>query len=84
MRIFHDRLIDENDKAVVLDLLRGVITSKFSSAAEHVMADPILFGNFAHVPAMLEDDSVQQVSRFDHTYASMSTKYAQIFASSNN
>lgn len=61
LRIFHDRLIDENDKGVVLDLLRGVIGSKFSSSAEHVIADPILFGNFATVPAMLEDDSIQAV-----------------------
>lgn len=61
MRIFHDRLIDENDKGVVLELLRSVICSKFSSAAEYVLADPILFGNFATVPAMLEDDSGQAV-----------------------
>lgn len=82
MRIFHDRLIDENDKAVVLELLRGVISSKFSSAADHVLEDPILFGSFASVPAMLEDDSVPAVRNHSISHSLFCTVLGHICLSS--
>lgn len=62
MRIFHDRLIDEQDKALVVEGIKIVVLSKFPSFSDQVLADPILFGNFANVPDSMEDDTVSAVS----------------------
>lgn len=61
LRIFHDRLIDAHDKSVVLDHVKTVVSSKFSSFAEHVLENPILMGSFAKVPAAFEEDAVAPV-----------------------
>ena len=49
LRIFHDRLINQDDKAVVLGQITDLINSKYGGAAEHVLADPSLFGDFRYV-----------------------------------
>lgn len=56
MRIFHDRLIDAHDKAVVLDHIKTIVSSKFSSFANQVLENPILMGSFGKVPDFLEND----------------------------
>lgn len=63
MRIFHDRLIDAHDKAVVLDLIKEVVSSKFSSFANEVLENPVLMGSFAKVPDILENDSATATVR---------------------
>ncbi|KAK7889071.1 hypothetical protein WMY93_024631 [Mugilogobius chulae] len=46
LRIFHDRLIDEADKALVQRHVRSLVEEHFPSAAESVLKEPILFGDY--------------------------------------
>ncbi|KAM3610556.1 uncharacterized protein V6R79_005609 [Siganus canaliculatus] len=46
LRIFHDRLIDVNDKALVQGHIKNLIEENFQSDTEAVMRDPILFGDY--------------------------------------
>jgi hypothetical protein len=55
MRVFHDRLICAEDKALALTKLTELVENKFPSCAQHTLADPILFGDFR--AAGLEDAS---------------------------
>jgi dynein heavy chain len=49
MRIFHDRLISADDKAVFVKKLDSLVQEKFGAFAEHANANPILFGDFRNV-----------------------------------
>ncbi|XP_044296574.1 dynein axonemal heavy chain 10 isoform X1 [Varanus komodoensis] len=46
LRVFHDRLINETDKALVQGHIQTLIEDNFKDDAEHAMRDPILFGDF--------------------------------------
>jgi dynein heavy chain len=46
LRIFHDRLISEEDKAVVQTKIRELVNDKYGMHADTVLADPILFGDY--------------------------------------
>ncbi|XP_028270606.1 dynein heavy chain 10, axonemal isoform X2 [Parambassis ranga] len=46
LRIFHDRLIDETDKALVQGYIKNLVEEHFKSNMEAVMRDPILFGDY--------------------------------------
>jgi dynein heavy chain len=46
LRIFHDRLISEEDKAVVQTKIRELVNDKYGMHADSVLADPILFGDY--------------------------------------
>uniref|UniRef100_A0A8D3AXA9 AAA+ ATPase domain-containing protein n=1 Tax=Scophthalmus maximus TaxID=52904 RepID=A0A8D3AXA9_SCOMX len=46
LRIFHDRLIDETDKAMVQGHIKNLIEEHFNSDMEAVIRDPILFGDY--------------------------------------
>jgi len=46
MRIFHDRLISTDDKAVVLGKMQSIVQERFAGNAERVLAEPLLFGDF--------------------------------------
>uniref|UniRef100_A0A670KBP0 Dynein axonemal heavy chain 10 n=1 Tax=Podarcis muralis TaxID=64176 RepID=A0A670KBP0_PODMU len=46
LRVFHDRLINEVDKALVEGHIQALVESNFKDDLEHVMRDPILFGDF--------------------------------------
>ncbi|XP_051490092.1 dynein axonemal heavy chain 10 [Apus apus] len=46
LRVFHDRLIDEEDKALVQGHIKNLIEENFSQDLEEAMRDPILFGDF--------------------------------------
>ncbi|XP_072207474.1 dynein axonemal heavy chain 10 [Excalfactoria chinensis] len=46
LRVFHDRLINEADKALVQGHIKNLIEENFSDELEHAMRDPILFGDF--------------------------------------
>jgi dynein heavy chain, axonemal len=48
LRIFHDRLINQEDKTIVVNQITDLISSKYSGAAEHVLADPSVFGDFRY------------------------------------
>ncbi|NXX13493.1 DYH10 protein, partial [Podargus strigoides] len=46
LRVFHDRLINEADKALVQDHIKNLIEENFNDDLEQAMRDPILFGDF--------------------------------------
>ncbi len=47
MRVFSDRLINEDDRAVVSDkLMSSLVKSTFDDAYEYVMENPCLYGDF--------------------------------------
>ncbi|NWU99300.1 DYH10 protein, partial [Upupa epops] len=46
LRVFHDRLINEVDKALVQGHIKNLIEENFGDALEYAMRDPILFGDF--------------------------------------
>ncbi|XP_074463065.1 dynein axonemal heavy chain 10 [Larus michahellis] len=46
LRVFHDRLINEADKALVQGHVKNLIEENFRDDLEYAMRDPILFGDF--------------------------------------
>ncbi|NWI34931.1 DYH10 protein, partial [Sula dactylatra] len=46
LRVFHDRLINEADKALVQGHIKKLIEENFRDDLEQAMRDPILFGDF--------------------------------------
>ncbi|XP_058707745.1 dynein axonemal heavy chain 10 [Poecile atricapillus] len=46
LRVFHDRLINETDKKLVQGHIKTLVEEHFSDDLEHVMRDPVLFGDF--------------------------------------
>ncbi|KAM6051570.1 dynein axonemal heavy chain 10-like [Theristicus caerulescens] len=46
LRVFHDRLINEADKALVQGHIKNLIEKNFRDDLEQAMRDPILFGDF--------------------------------------
>uniref|UniRef100_A0A8B9BUE2 Dynein axonemal heavy chain 10 n=1 Tax=Anser brachyrhynchus TaxID=132585 RepID=A0A8B9BUE2_9AVES len=46
LRVFHDRLINETDKALVQGHIKKLIEENFRDELEQAMRDPILFGDF--------------------------------------
>ncbi|RKP21444.1 hypothetical protein ROZALSC1DRAFT_11414, partial [Rozella allomycis CSF55] len=48
LRIFHDRLISDQDKKLVSDQINKIILELFESEFDYATKDPILFGDFRH------------------------------------
>ncbi|XP_063271579.1 dynein axonemal heavy chain 10 [Prinia subflava] len=46
LRVFHDRLINEADKELVQGHIKTLVEKHFEDHLEHVMRDPVLFGDF--------------------------------------
>ncbi|XP_039416979.1 dynein heavy chain 10, axonemal isoform X2 [Corvus cornix cornix] len=46
LRVFHDRLINEADKELVQGHIKTLVEEHFTDDLEHVIRDPILFGDF--------------------------------------
>ncbi|KAG8146106.1 hypothetical protein E2320_012501 [Naja naja] len=46
LRVFHDRLINKADKALVQGLIQSLLETNFKDSAENALRDPILFGDF--------------------------------------
>ncbi|XP_031362138.1 dynein axonemal heavy chain 10 [Lonchura striata] len=46
LRVFHDRLINEADKELVQGHIKTLVEEHFADDLEHVMRDPVLFGDF--------------------------------------
>ena len=49
LRVFHDRLVNDVDKGLVIDKLGALIKENFAAEQDEVLADPILFGDFKDV-----------------------------------
>ncbi|POI32185.1 hypothetical protein CIB84_004063, partial [Bambusicola thoracicus] len=68
LRVFHDRLINEADKALVQGHIRNLIEENFKDELEQAMRDPILFGDFRMVlnegePCIYEDIQAYDVAK---------------------
>jgi dynein heavy chain len=46
LRVFHDRLISDEDKQIVQETIKSIVTHSFNLDADHVLKNPILFGDF--------------------------------------
>ncbi|XP_013925275.1 PREDICTED: dynein heavy chain 10, axonemal-like, partial [Thamnophis sirtalis] len=46
LRVFHDRLINKADKALVQGHIQHLLEANFKDSAENAIRDPILFGDF--------------------------------------
>lgn len=60
LRVFHDRLINDEDKAVVNNKLKELIENHFGPHAPYTLVDPCLFGDFRNAlepgqPRLYED-----------------------------
>lgn len=53
LRVFHDRMICAEDKAVVRDALASIVSKRWGAAAEAVLADPLLFGDYRGLASQL-------------------------------
>ncbi|XP_021268215.1 dynein heavy chain 10, axonemal isoform X2 [Numida meleagris] len=68
LRVFHDRLINEADKALVQGHIKNLIEENFSDELEQAMRDPILFGDFRMAlnegePRVYEDIQTYDVAK---------------------
>jgi dynein heavy chain len=46
LRVFHDRMISPQDKAVVSDAVSAIISQRWGTLAPRALASPLLFGDF--------------------------------------
>lgn len=46
LRVFHDRLICQEDKQLVCSQISEIVGHSFESCASYTMVDPILFGDY--------------------------------------
>lgn len=53
LRVFHDRMISPEDKAVVRDMLAKLVQQRWGGASEVVLSDPLLFGDYKGLAAQL-------------------------------
>ncbi|XP_063753564.1 dynein axonemal heavy chain 10 [Eleginops maclovinus] len=65
LRIFHDRLIDETDKALVQGHIKNLIEEHFKSDMETVMRDPILFGDYRTALSETEPRAYEDIQDYD-------------------
>uniref|UniRef100_A0A803XMX1 Dynein axonemal heavy chain 10 n=1 Tax=Meleagris gallopavo TaxID=9103 RepID=A0A803XMX1_MELGA len=68
LRVFHDRLINEADKALVQGHIKNLIEENFRDELEYAMRDPILFGDFRMAlnegePRIYEDIQAYDVAK---------------------
>lgn len=64
LRVFHDRLICREDKEIVQSKIREIVNEKFGNA-EHILADPILFGDYRNALHEGEARLYEDVGTYD-------------------
>uniref|UniRef100_A0A3B4UD57 Dynein axonemal heavy chain 10 n=1 Tax=Seriola dumerili TaxID=41447 RepID=A0A3B4UD57_SERDU len=69
LRIFHDRLIDETDKALVQSHIKNLIEEHFKSDMEAVMRDPVLFGDYRTALSESEPRVYEDIQDYDASKA---------------
>uniref|UniRef100_A0A669FBB8 Dynein axonemal heavy chain 10 n=1 Tax=Oreochromis niloticus TaxID=8128 RepID=A0A669FBB8_ORENI len=69
LRIFHDRLIDETDKALVQRHIKNMTEEHFKSDLEAVMRDPILFGDYRTALSDTEPRVYEDIQDYDASKA---------------
>ncbi|KAF7665535.1 hypothetical protein LDENG_00140280 [Lucifuga dentata] len=69
LRVFHDRLIDETDKALVQGHIKNLTDEHFKSDMEVVMKDPILFGDYRTALSESEPRVYEDIQDYDASKA---------------
>ncbi|XP_074525804.1 dynein axonemal heavy chain 10 [Halichoeres trimaculatus] len=69
LRIFHDRLIDKTDKALVQGHIKNLVEEHFKSDMEAVMRDPILFGDYRTALSETEPRVYEDMQDYDASKA---------------
>ncbi|XP_029296329.1 dynein heavy chain 10, axonemal [Cottoperca gobio] len=69
LRIFHDRLVDETDKALVQGHIKNLIEEHFKSDMEAIMRDPILFGDYRTALSETEPRVYEDIQDYDASKA---------------
>ncbi|KAM9219274.1 dynein axonemal heavy chain 10 [Leptosomus discolor] len=65
LRVFHDRLINEADKALVQGHIKKLIEENFRDDLEQAMRDPILFGDFRMALSEGEPHIYEDIQDYD-------------------
>ncbi|XP_009868408.1 PREDICTED: dynein heavy chain 10, axonemal, partial [Apaloderma vittatum] len=65
LRVFHDRLINEADKALVQSHIKNLIEENFKDDLEQAMRDPILFGDFRTALSEEEPRIYEDIQDYD-------------------
>ncbi|XP_025020180.1 dynein heavy chain 10, axonemal, partial [Python bivittatus] len=65
LRVFHDRLINKIDKALVQGHIQGLLETNFKDDAENALRDPILFGDFRMALSEGEPRVYEDVQDYD-------------------
>ena len=65
LRVFHDRLISDEDKGIVKGKLEELIKENFPSDQDAALADPLLFGDFKEVNDSPEVRLYEDVGTYD-------------------
>ncbi|XP_010291294.1 PREDICTED: dynein heavy chain 10, axonemal, partial [Phaethon lepturus] len=65
LRVFHDRLINEADKALVQGHIKNLIEENFRDDLEQAMRDPILFGDFRMALSEGEPHIYEDIQDYD-------------------
>ncbi|XP_017580699.2 dynein heavy chain 10, axonemal [Pygocentrus nattereri] len=65
LRVFHDRLINEADKALVQGHVKSLIEEHFKSDLDSTMRDPILFGDYRTALSESEPRVYEDIQDYD-------------------
>ncbi|XP_053336632.1 dynein axonemal heavy chain 10 [Clarias gariepinus] len=65
LRVFHDRLINETDKALVQGYIKALIEEHYNSDVESAMRDPILFGDYRTALSEFEPRVYEDIQDYD-------------------
>jgi dynein heavy chain len=65
LRVFHDRLVVDKDKSLVIEKLSALIRENFASEQDAVLKDPLLFGDFKDVVDAPEVRLYEDVGSFE-------------------
>ncbi|GAA6068452.1 dynein heavy chain 10, axonemal, partial [Tachysurus ichikawai] len=65
LRVFHDRLVNETDKALVQGHIKSLIEEHFKADLESAMRDPILFGDYRTALNEFEPRVYEDIQDYD-------------------
>ena len=70
LRVFHDRLINNEDKKYLMEMMHQMLRSRFSiqeSYEEYFESDPIMFGDYLRLGVEREDKVYEEVKDVEKT-----------------
>ncbi len=79
LRIFHDRLISNEDKAIVSGAIAELIQDNFAKESGSAMVEPILFGDFKN----LADENSPRLNQDIGTYDDVKMVFEEVLVNYN-